>query len=194
MAEGAILRRLELPGTQAHHAHSRSAHRLRERALPEHGRVLGAPHGDVHDSREHLHARVRILRRAQRQAAGPAGRGRAGARGRSRRAHGVALRRRHFGEPRRSARRRRGDFRPHDRRNSRSRAGLQGRSADPGFSRRLERARNRDGGAARRAQSQYGNGPAALSPRAQRRGLRAFARIAAPRARTWRRKCRRKPA
>ena len=35
--------------------------------MPEHGRVLGASHRDVHDSRQHLHARVRILRGAERE-------------------------------------------------------------------------------------------------------------------------------
>ena len=58
-------------------------------------------------------------------------------------------------------------------RDSRARAGLPGGSADSGFSRRLAGAGNGDGRAARRAEPQYGNGAAALSPRAQGRGLRA---------------------
>src|SRR5204862_1163188 len=50
-----------ISGPEAHHAHAGSAHRLRERALPQHGRELGTWHGDVHDSRRHLHAGLRIL-------------------------------------------------------------------------------------------------------------------------------------
>ena len=42
---------------------------------------------------------------------------------------------------------------------------------------------NSDRRASRRAEPQHGNGPAPLSPRAQRRGLRALAGTAAPRAR-----------
>lgn len=71
---GEIFRRAELPGTEAHHEDAGIAHRLRKRALPEHGGMLGAPDGNVHDPRKHLHARVRILRRAKRQTAGSAGR------------------------------------------------------------------------------------------------------------------------
>ena len=135
-----------------------------------------------------------FLRGAERKAAGSAGGGRAGARGGGRRADGTALRGGDVGESRRPARRRRGNFRAHDRGNSPARAGLQSGSADSGFSRRLERARNSDGRAARRAESQYGNGAAALSPRAQGRGLRTVARTAAPRARNGAGYCRRKPA
>src|SRR5260370_20991982 len=49
-------------GPEAHHAHARPAHGLRERALPQHGRVLGAWHCDVHDSQAYLHARLPVLR------------------------------------------------------------------------------------------------------------------------------------
>jgi len=73
LAAGAVFRRAELPGAEAHHAHARTAHGVRERPLPEHGRVLGTSHGDVYDSGEHLHAGVRILRGAEREAAGSAG-------------------------------------------------------------------------------------------------------------------------
>ncbi len=66
---------------------------------------------------------------------------------------------------------------------SRTRSRMQSRSADPGFSRRLVRTRNGDGGASRRAESQYGNRAAPLPPCAQRRGVRALARTAAPRER-----------
>src|SRR5580700_5854283 len=47
----------------------------------------------------------------------------------------------------------------------------------------MVRAGNGDGGAPRRAESQYGNRAAPLPPRPQRRRLRALARIAAPRRR-----------
>ena len=107
--------------------------------------------------------------------AGSSGGGRAGARGRSRGADGIEVCGGHVGESRRSARRRRGDFRAHDRGNPRARAGLQSGSADSGFSRQLGRAREGDGRAAGRAESQYGNCAAAVSPRAQGRGLRTVA-------------------
>ena len=54
----------KLPGTEAHHALAGSAHGVRKRALPEPGRMLGTSHRDVHDPRQHLHARVRLLRGA----------------------------------------------------------------------------------------------------------------------------------
>ena len=43
---------------------------MRERALSEHGRVLGARHGHIHDFGRHLHAGLRFLRGAERQASG----------------------------------------------------------------------------------------------------------------------------
>src|SRR5438874_12737796 len=95
--------RRALPGSEAHHAYAGSAHGLRERALPQHGRVLGTWHGNVHDSRRHLHTRLWILRRAFGQASRTAGRRRALSRGRSRRKIGAALRGGDFGEPRRPA-------------------------------------------------------------------------------------------
>ncbi len=103
--------------------------------------------------------------------------------GGSRRTHGPAIRGGYVGESRRPARRRRGDLRADDRGNSAARAGLQGRSLDSGFSRRLERARNSARGESRRAESQHGNGAAPVPPRAKRGGLRALSRTAAPRAR-----------
>ena len=54
-------------------------------------------------------------------------------------------------------------FAAHDSRDSRARAGLQGRSADSGFSRRLAGAGNRACSAPGRAQSQYRNRAAPLS-------------------------------
>src|SRR5207245_6741815 len=54
--------RRALPGSEAPHAYAGSAHGLRERALPQHGRVLGTWHGNVHESRPRLHSGLRILR------------------------------------------------------------------------------------------------------------------------------------
>src|SRR6266849_2901139 len=53
-----------LSGFKAHHAHAGFAHGVRKRSLPEHGRVLGTRHGDVHDFGGHLHSSLRILRSA----------------------------------------------------------------------------------------------------------------------------------
>ena len=68
VAEGARARVAELPAAQGHDARPQAQHRLRGGALPEHRRVLAPRHGDVHDPRRRLHARVRLLRRAARQA------------------------------------------------------------------------------------------------------------------------------
>ena len=149
LAARAIFRRAKISGTETHHAHTRSAHGVRERALPQHGRMLGTRHGHVHDFGRHLHAGVRFLRGAERQAAGSSGGGRTGSRGRSGGANGIALRGGDFGESRRPAGRRRGNFCPHDHGNSRARARMQSGSADPRFSRRLGRAANGDDRAAR---------------------------------------------
>src|SRR5438034_4585924 len=73
LAARQIFWRGALSGSEAHHAHAGFAHGLRERALPEHGRVLGTWHRDVYDSGRHLHARLRILRRAFGQARWPPG-------------------------------------------------------------------------------------------------------------------------
>ncbi len=130
----------KFPGARTDHAHARTAHGVRERAMPEHGRVLGTSHGNVHDSWE-TSARVRAdsarCRAANRS--GPPEEDEPGARGRGGRADGIALRGGDVGESRRPAGRRRGDFRAHDRRDSPARSRLQSRSADPGFSRRLGR-------------------------------------------------------
>ena len=62
----AIFRGTKISGTEAHHAHAGSAYGMRERALPEHGRMLGTRHGHIHDFGRYLHAGVRILRGAER--------------------------------------------------------------------------------------------------------------------------------
>jgi len=71
LAASQIFRWRALPGSEAHNAHARFAHGLRKRALPEHGRVLGARHRDLHDSWRYLHARMRVLRRAFGKPVGP---------------------------------------------------------------------------------------------------------------------------
>src|SRR6266481_7934322 len=57
-----------LPRSEAHHAHAGFAHGVRKRALPEHGRVLGTWHSDLHDFGRHLYTGLRILRGAFGQA------------------------------------------------------------------------------------------------------------------------------
>ena len=51
----------ELPRPQAARPGARSAHRMRERALPEHRRMLAPQDCDVHDARQPVHAALRIL-------------------------------------------------------------------------------------------------------------------------------------
>ena len=85
------------------------------------------------------------------------------------------------GKSRRSSRWRVRHFCADHRRDPAAGPGLQGRSADSGFSRRLAGARNRDGGGPGRAESQYGDRAAALPSSAAGRDFRAFARIAAAR-------------
>src|SRR6267143_1890779 len=68
-----VSRRRAVPGPEAHHAHARPPYSLRERALPQHGRVLGTWHRDLHDSGGHLHTRLWVLRRAFGQTIRPAG-------------------------------------------------------------------------------------------------------------------------
>ena len=62
-----------LPGPQALDAHAGPAHGLRERALPEYGRVLGARRGYLHDPGRGMYARLRVLRRPLGQASRPTG-------------------------------------------------------------------------------------------------------------------------
>ena len=62
VAEGALPRRAELHAPEVADARGAPAHRLRRGALPEHRRVLGGRHGDVHDPGRHVHARLRLLR------------------------------------------------------------------------------------------------------------------------------------
>src|SRR5580704_17904946 len=66
-----VFRRNELPGSEAHHAHSGPAYGLRKRSLPKHGGMLGTSHRNLHDIGQHLHPCMRILRRAKREALRP---------------------------------------------------------------------------------------------------------------------------
>ena len=61
--------RRRVPRAEAARARPRPAHGVRGGRLPEHLRVLGRPHRDVHDPRRPLHARVRLLPRRHAQAA-----------------------------------------------------------------------------------------------------------------------------
>ena len=108
-------------------------HRLRGSALPEHRRVLAPRHGDVHDPRRRLHARLRLLRGAARQARATLDAAEPGARRRRGRARcDLQLRRHHLGRSRRPRRRRRVRSSPRRSGGSRARrAGLPHRSADP---------------------------------------------------------------
>ena len=57
-----------LPRDQAARARPRPAHGVRGGGLPQHLRVLGRPHGHVHDPRRAVHPRVRLLPRRHPQA------------------------------------------------------------------------------------------------------------------------------
>ena len=63
VAQGARARVAELSAPEGADARAEPPHRVRGGALPEHRRVLEPRHGDVHDSRRRLHARLRLLRR-----------------------------------------------------------------------------------------------------------------------------------
>ena len=175
LASRQILRRRTLPGPQAHHAHARPAHGMRKRSLPEYGRVLGARHRHFHDPRRHLHQGVRLLRGTVGQAGRSPGRGRAAAGSGSGSPNGIALCGGDLGQPRRPERRRRAHLRANHRRNPPSRPRLQGRSIDPGFSRRLGCLKRGLGHQARRSKSQYRDGAAPVPAGAQRRSLRKIA-------------------
>ena len=58
-----------VPRAQAARARSRPSHGVRGSGLPEHLRVLERSHGDVHDPRRPVHARVRVLSRRHAKAA-----------------------------------------------------------------------------------------------------------------------------
>ena len=109
VAEGARAGVGELPAAARHHARPQAQHRLRGRALPQHRRVLAPRHGDLHDPRRHLHARLHLLRGGARQA-GDARHRRAAPRRRSGREDGAEVHGDHLGRSRRSAGRRRRRF------------------------------------------------------------------------------------
>src|SRR5579871_2587260 len=61
--------RRELPGIEGSDRPVAAAYGMRERAVPERGRVLEPAHRDVHDPGERLHTAVRVLRGRERAAA-----------------------------------------------------------------------------------------------------------------------------
>ena len=159
---------------------ARAAHRVRERVVPEHRRVLEPAVADDHDPRRRLHAIVPVLRRPDRPPAA-AGRERAGTRrhhaGRARAApHRDHLRR--SGRPGRRRRRALGGDDP------RREAG-QPRHGAGGPDRRLQgrhrRGRRRAGRRSRRVRAQPRDRAAAVAPGARAGELRPFVRDPAPR-------------
>ncbi len=158
-----------------------AAHGLRKRGLSQCGRVLESAHRHLHDVGQRVHAPLRILRGAERRAAA-GGLRRAGARGRGRLADGSEVRGDHQREPRRSARRRRGAVRHGDSRHPAARSRMRRRGADSRFPGQSGGGGDGDGGGAGRAESQYGNGAAAVPPGTPGSALRALARRAATRA------------
>src|SRR5579885_2813936 len=76
--------RVRLPGGENYYelrinARAWPAYGVRERAVPEHWRVLGASHGHLHDFGRPVHAPLRLLRGTERVASWESGLGRAGA-------------------------------------------------------------------------------------------------------------------
>ena len=168
-------RRRQLPGVEVPGGAAAPAHGLRERRLPEPGRVLEPAHGHVHDPGRRVHAALRLLRGREGRAAG-GGLRRAAARGGGGRGAGPALRRRHQRQPRRPEGRRRGTVRAHHPRHSRAPARVPRRGAHPrfpGLARGHGRGPRRRPG---RAESQHRDGAAAVPPGAPGRALRALAR------------------
>ena len=168
MAQGARAWVGELPAAARHHARPQAQHRVRGCALPQHRRVLAPRHGDLHDPRRHLHARLHLLRGGARPA-GNARHRRAAPRRRSRREDGAEVRGHHLGGPRRFAGRRRRYFRGDHPRHQAPAARVPRRSADSRLQGRARAARDRPGGEAGCPQSQHRNRAAAVSRRPLRR-------------------------
>ena len=63
LREGPAAHHRRLHAAEAHDARPVAGHRVRGGRLPEHLRVLGGGHRDVHDQRRALHPRVRVLSR-----------------------------------------------------------------------------------------------------------------------------------
>ncbi len=164
---------------QGHHAGAEAEHRVRGRPLPQHRRVLAPRHGDVHDSRRRLHARLRLLRGGARAAQRARHRG-TGPRGRGRRAHGIAVRGHHVGGSRRPGRRRRVDLRRDDPPDARARAGVPHRGPDSGLPGDRGVAAHGARRRARRAEPQRRDRAAPLPDGAVGRPLHAHARAAGP--------------
>ena len=99
MAQGPFAGRTDLRGDPRTGARQPAAHRLRERPVSQHRRVLVGRDGHGDDPGRRLHAVVRLLRGEDRAAAG-ARPGRAGAGGGGDRDHGPGPRGHHLGRPR----------------------------------------------------------------------------------------------
>ena len=180
MAEGPRPRVAQLRAAEGADARAGPAHGLRRGALPQHRRVLAPRHRHVHDPRRRLHPRLRVLRRAARQAgrtrprrAGPGGRGGA--------QHGPPLRGDHVGRPGRP----RGRRGVHLRRDHPARPGgqpfLPHRGADPGLPGPRGPAPGRARRGPGRAEPQHRDGAAAVQDGAAGRPLPPDAGAAAPR-------------
>ena len=160
------------------------AHGLQGSRLPEHRRLLGPRHGDVHDPRRHLHAPLRVLQRQDRQAdvERPAG---AAARRPLRRPHGPAPRRDHDRRPRRPARLRRVRLVRRHPLDPHAGAGDEDRVPDAGLPRRGDAAGAGHRRAPRRLQPQPRGRAAAVPRRAPRLDVEALAARAAPTRWSW---------
>ena len=164
------------------------AHGLRGGGLPEHRRVLGAEARDGDDPGRHLHPRLRLLQRQDRDAAGgrPA---RAGAPGRGRGHHGPGPRRDHLGRPRRPAGRRCLPVRALHRGDPRGEPGHHDRDPDPRLPAQAGCGRGDRRGPARRLQPQSRDRAAALPHRAARVRATSTRCACCSRSRSWTRPC-----
>src|SRR6185312_16827826 len=100
MASRAGSSRGELSRTQEAGHRFKVAHGLRKRRVPECGRMLEPPHGNIHDPGECLHTTLWVLRRSERRPPGCRLR-RAAPRGRGLRGPGPEIRGDYEREPRR---------------------------------------------------------------------------------------------
>ena len=175
LAEGAAAGRDDLSQAEEGDRGRQPPHRLRGGQLPEHRRVLGARHRDVHDPRRRLHPPLRLLQRPDGRAdlERPA---RAAARRDPGQEDGPAPRGDHVGRPRRSARLRRLGVRRRRSLDPDDGARVHGRAADPGLPRPGDAAGEGHPRAPRRLQPQRRDGSAPLSARAARLELPALLR------------------
>ena len=155
---------------QGHRERAWPAYGLRGGELPQSRRVLGQEARHLHDHGRHLHARLFVLQRQDRQAECARWR-RTGQDRRFRRQARVEPCRDHLRRSRRSRRRRRAAFRAGDRGYPRVIAGDDHRNPDARLPAQGRRARSRRRGPARRLQPQSRNRAVELSDGAARRAL-----------------------